>query len=73
MLGPLPPLYRYAVCAVAFAGCVGTGAWLGFTFPPLASSGVGVGAGLGLVLVALLSNDHSDHRPGRVRHRLRHH
>lgn len=73
MLGPLPPLYRCAVCAVAFVGCVGTGAWLGLTFPQLASSGAGVGAGLGLVLVALLLHDHSEHRPARVRHRLRHH
>lgn len=73
MLGPLPPLYRYAVCVVAFVGCLGAGAWLAHLFPQLTSSAVGVGAGLGLVLVALLLHDHSEHRPARVRHRLRHH
>lgn len=73
MLGPLPPLHRYAVCALAFVGCVGTGAWLGLTFSQVAASGAGLGAGLGLVVVALLLRDHSHHRPARVRHRLRHH
>jgi hypothetical protein len=73
MLGPLPPLYRCAVCALALVGCVGTGAWLGTIFSQVAASGAGVGAGLGLVLVALLLLDHSEHDPARVRHRLRHH
>ena len=72
MLGPLPPLYRYAVCALAFVGCVGTGAWLGLTFSRVAASGAGVGAALGLVAVALLLHDHSEPRPARTRHRLRH-
>ena len=73
MLGPLPPLYRCAVCVAAFVGCLGTSAWLGHVFPRLAASAIGVGAGLGLVLVALLFHDRSEHRPARVRHRLRHH
>jgi hypothetical protein len=73
MLGPLPPLYRYAVCAAAFLGCAGVGAWLGLAFLPLPSAGAGLGAALGVVVVALLLHDHTEPGEARVRHRLRHH
>jgi hypothetical protein len=73
VLGPLPALYRYAVCTVAFLGCAGAGAWLGHLFPALGSAGAGLGAGTGVVLVALLLHAHDEPRPARVRHRLRHH
>jgi hypothetical protein len=71
MLGPLPPLYRYAVCAVAFLGCVGVGAWLGLAFD--APAGAGLGAALGVVVVALLLHDHTEPRAAHVRHRPRQH
>ncbi len=58
MLGPLPTLYRWIVCALALLGCVGVGAWLAFALPVplLAPAGAAIGGALGvLVVLALLS------------------
>jgi hypothetical protein len=59
VLGPLPPLHRWIVCALALVTCIGVGAWLAFTLPVpvLAGSGAVVGAALGLVVVLLLLHD----------------
>jgi hypothetical protein len=72
MLGPLPPLYRFAVCAAAFVVCVGIGAWLGFALPSHSTSGVALGAVLGLLVVALLLH-HPEHQTRTERHRHRTH
>jgi membrane protein YdbS with pleckstrin-like domain len=59
VLGPLPRLHRWIVCALALVACIGVGAWLAFTLPVpvLAGSGATVGAALGLVVVLLVLHD----------------
>jgi membrane protein YdbS with pleckstrin-like domain len=66
VLGPLPKLHRWIVCAVALVTCVGVGAWLAFTLavPVLAGSGAVVGLALGLVVVLLLLHDGGAHPRG---------
>ena len=63
MLGPLPPLHRWVVCALALLACIGLGAWLAFTLPvPLiATAGAGIGAALGCVLVVLVLHEGHAH------------
>lgn len=71
MLGPLPPLHRWVVCALALLACIGLGAWLAFTLPIplLATAGAGIGAALGCVVVMLLLHDGDGHPPtARGRH-----
>ncbi len=59
MLGPLPLLHRWLVCALALLACVGAGAWLAATLPGpvVAATGAGIGAALGLVVVLLVLHD----------------
>ena len=73
MLGPLPRLHRWIVCALALVTCIGVGAWLAFTLPipVLAGSGAVVGAALGLVVVLLLLHDGTAHPRGTRARRLR--
>ena len=73
MLGPLPRLHRWIVCALALVTCIGVGAWLAFTLPipVLAGSGAVVGAALGLVVVLLLLHDDESHARGTHARRLR--
>ena len=73
MLGPLPRLHRWIVCALALVTCIGVGAWLAFTLPiaVIAPTGAMIGAMLGaLVVLGMLHED--EPRPSRVRAR-RHH
>lgn len=73
MLGPLPPLYRWIVCAVALVACIGVGAWLAAALPVVPPSGAPTGAAAGAVLggivVILLLHDghHSTSGPRRSR------
>jgi hypothetical protein len=73
VLGPLPKLHRWIVCALALVTCVGVGAWLAFTLPVpvLAGSGAIGGLALGLVVVLLLLHDSDGHPPGTRARRLR--
>jgi hypothetical protein len=65
VLGPLPPLHRWAVCALVLLTCVGLGAWIAWTvaLPRMLPAGVVAGCALGIALVVLLLRDDSA-RPG---------
>ncbi len=72
MLGPLPPLHRVAVTAVALAAFVGVGAWLAHRLPVELLPGVGAGIGLAvgtLALAGLLGRRHHEQRAVPVRAR----
>ena len=73
MLGPLPPLHRFVLCALTLLTCSGLGAWLGFRLvvPLLPSVGAVVGAAFGLVLAALLLDDPPHAPPARRSQRNR--
>jgi len=60
VLGPLPPLHRWVVCALALLACLGLGASLAVTLPAprLATAG----AALGVLVVVLLLHDPTRHR-----------
>ncbi len=68
MLGPLPPLHRWAVCALVLLACAGLGAWIAWTVtvPRMLPAGVVAGCALGIVVVMLLLRDED---PSRARAR----
>jgi hypothetical protein len=61
VLGPLPPVHRWLVCALALVTCVGLGAWTAWRLaaPELLPAGVVVGGTLGIAAAFLLLRDDS--------------
>ena len=74
MLGPLPKLYRVAVCAIALLLFGAAGAWaaLMLPYPVLVSAGASVGLAVGVVCAYLLLHERTPSPLVQISHPSRH-
>ena len=75
MLGPLPPLHRRVIIAVALAVFVGLGLWAGAvpSIPVLVNSGATIGVGVGMIAAWLLVHEPHRQTARLARHTRTHH